>query len=182
MVIVIKNKLLLYRRFKVDIWGLCKAHMMFLGKRTKNYRSKYIVGSGSLVSKNIPYYMSAVSNNRIKRICLQFLRIREKRIILSHERRYNYVYDLSHAKPFEVIYRLKKYFAEIRLFQYFYLIFRFRHFRRITRKARRKLGLFEHWFMYYLECTLPWFAYRTLFFIDIFESLYSVKAGVVCIN
>lgn len=151
MIVVIKNKLLLYRRFKVDIWGLCKSHMVF---SLNNYRSNYLV-SGSIISKSLPYYMRLVSNNRIKRICIQFLTIKEKRILMSYEHRYNYVYDLSHAKEFEIIYRLKKNFAEIRLFQYFYVIFRYRHFRRITRKARRKLGLFESWFMYYLECTLP---------------------------
>jgi len=154
MVIVVKNKLLLYRRFKVDIWGLCKSHMVFSSKRGSNYRSKYLVDS-SVISRSLPYYMRFVSNNRIKRICVQFLTIREKRIIMSYERRYNYVYDLSQSKQFEIVYKLKKDFAEIRLFQYFYVIFRYRHFRRITRKARRKLGLFESWFMYYLECTLP---------------------------
>ena len=142
MIIVIKNKLLLYRRFKVDIWGLCKSHMMYGTKRATNFRSKYLINY-SIYGKALPLFLSSYVGGRIQRICMQFLSIREKRLVASYERRYNYVYDLSHSKPFEIIYRLKKSFAEIRLFQYFYLIFKYRHFRRITRKARRKLGLFE---------------------------------------
>jgi len=58
----------------------------------------------------------------------------------------------------------------------------YRYFRRISRIAKRKTGLYESNYLFLLEGRLVNFIYRTGIVNTIFKSLYLVKGGFISIN
>lgn len=93
-----------------------------------------------------------------------------------------FVYRINVLKSQFNFKRWKKRFVSLRIVKFYYSILSIRHFRKISRSAKRKSGLYESNYVLFLEGRLINFLYRTGFVGDIFKSLYIIRGGFVSIN
>lgn len=147
MILKIKFKLKLYRRFEKDIWGLALIQL-----RPSN---KY----------------------------LEFL---HKLYLLQQERRrrrhQNFIYDTVFIFKRKDRKKLKKRFVSLRLVKLYYVILKYRHFRKIASLAGRKDGFFQCNFCYRLEGRLCSVIYRTNLVTTMFSAIHFVKSANVLVN
>lgn len=152
MLITPKHTMKLYRYHKLDLWGL--RALSFYGK------------VASLFKKVSKFF--------------RFLKLSNRRRFFSLREHFNYRLDIIPIK-----YKFKKKEKEVldlRVSRIYFLTLRYRHFRKMSRAAARKDGLFEFNFCFLLEGRLIAFLYRTGFVSNMWEALRFVKQSYVLIN
>lgn len=93
-----------------------------------------------------------------------------------------FVYRIDLVKP---RYRYKRWnfrFVTLRLVKFFYSILSYKHFRLMSRLAKKKVGLYEQNYLFFLEGRLINYLYRTGVFDTIFKSFFFIRSGFVTIN
>jgi hypothetical protein len=75
--------------------------------------------------------------------------------------------------------RINYQFVTLRVIKLFYVMYSYRQLKQIARKAKSQFGVFEHNYLYIMECKLPSYIYRTSLISNIFESIKFVKGGNV---
>jgi hypothetical protein len=71
--------------------------------------------------------------------------------------------------------RIKPQFISFRVIRLFYVIYSYRQLKKIGRKAKSQVGVFEQNYLLIIESKLPSYLYRTSLFATIFDSLDFVK-------
>jgi len=216
MASLIKQKLLLYKRFKVDIWGIVKSNLIIKKCQVFDYNLEYFSKRGSfkrlnffkraypyiywkimntktkiieeesnasdIYIENLSFFFLIEPSKRVHRTCLYFFNKFLQKLDRRSQRTPYYIYDLTTKYRVHKEYYLKELFASIRLVKYFYIIYKYRHFKRMYWKAKKKSGFCESNYLYYLECKLPSFLYRSSLMSDLFETIFFVKSGNLWIN
>jgi ribosomal protein S4 len=159
MVLMVKHKIIVYRRFELDIWGLCFTDIRSV-KITRKTRWLHLIRSGSLVLKF--FYR---------------LWIRRREV---WERRYQHFIYRVDLKPLRYRrHRFNARFLSLRLTRLFFLTIQERQFRRLYKIASERTGNFEENYYHLLEGRMLMILYRTLFVSNLFEALRFIKAGAI---
>jgi ribosomal protein S4 len=172
MVVKLQNKLSLYKKFELDIWGISRStgFLNFRDKKLKNYYKKLFRGR----LRNIC--------SKYERICEFFYKLREIRFERFKARKRILTYSLLVEKRIPRRKRLNEKFVSIRVVKMFYLILKYRHFRKMSRKANGLEGNFESNFLYLLECRLVCVMYRSTLITNMFEAIKFVQSNNVWID
>lgn len=120
MVLTTKHKMILYRRFRKDIWGYCYTDLeclKILKKKTKSFwlRSKFIIKKSNLYllkSKYLKFFFE--------------LWWRKKKS--WRKRRSRYIYTFDRPSMFKRWLKFNKRFVSIRLTRLYFLTFQDHHF------------------------------------------------------
>jgi hypothetical protein len=153
MILIVKNRIRHYKRFRVDIWGLGN---LCCDLRFKRYKRLAL------------YFFSKYLDN--------LFYIREK-----HELS-DYIYRIDLISPRSRMHYLPARFISLRLVKFFYLTLRYRQFYKLSRTAHKRDGFFEHHYCLALEGRIISFLYRTGFVSNMFDSLYYIKNCYVALN
>jgi len=155
MILLIKHKCRFYRRFELDIWGLCYVDSK-ANEDNKVYRKSWY-------------------------ICF-FLRIYREKIKRFWKKRRRYIYRID---IIDIMRKKKKYnkrWVSLRLTRLYFLTLQNYQFRQLFYKARKLTGDLETNYCYLLECRLLPLFYRTNFLSDLFLIIGFIKHKHVFIN
>jgi hypothetical protein len=72
--------------------------------------------------------------------------------------------------------------VSLQLVRLFYIIYSYKQLRKLVKRAKRSIDLFEAKFLALMECKLPSFLYRTSLIANMFESLIFIKNHGIIIN
>lgn len=161
MVLTVSPKFKTYRRFELDIWGLCYtsyhyrlAKMIWDTSRNKRLRGKFLDTLGLCVM------------NKIQRL---FFTMYEKRRLMSRNRNRRYIYRLDTVETFSKRKHYDERFISVRLTRLLFLTFKDYQFRKLFRRAAKLDGNLESNYCYMLEGRLESTVYRSNILVNPFE-------------
>lgn len=171
-----KYKLLLYRKYNVDIWGDLKNNLWrnnFISNKINKYSNKLILKFNSNWVK-ISIFM--------KKVVLYFF--------IKYMTKFNYKWKQSARYTFLLRNfelkdkKIKKYknLDTFKLTLLFYVNITHRKFKYIAKKAKRLNGFFEENFLFLLEGRLNCLVYRSGLVLNMFDSIAFVKKGCIKVN
>lgn len=177
MLLLTKNKLSIYRKFNLDIWGVFKSALMLrFGRKFFNKMLKH----------NMKFLDFFIVSKRTDWICRFFFRSKVKNF--KKKRNFNniYFYRLDVIEP-EVFYRRKKRKfvksdVNFRLMRIFYLLLSYRNIRKFLRMAKSRNGLFASNYLLFLESRIIALIYRCSLLSNIFECIRFIRKGNVIVN
>ena len=165
MVLMVKHRCIVYKRYNYDIWGLC-----FADWRGSDWDEK----TNTVQEKNI--------YNSKGWLIKFFFKLYEK----EQEQRYNrlrrYIYRIdviTRTKPKK---RINKRFISLRLARLYFLTLVDYQFRNIFKKASKLDGNLDNNYCMLIECRLLSLFYRTNFMYNLFEIIRFIKTHNVIIN
>jgi len=147
---MIKRKLFFSKRFNYDIWNL-----RFLVNTVKFWIYK---DYEKIIKKQKGYFKLSIEN---KNFFLYFFKLNQKRKKFMKRKKKPFIYRIDLVQQRQTKKRWKKRYISLRLVKYFYSLLPYRYFRRISRIAKRKTGLYESNYLFLLEGRLVNFIYRT---------------------
>jgi len=153
MILLIKKKCKIYRRFELDIWGL--SYIDLRAKKNIYFKSWYL---------------------------RFFFKIYLKRIERRWKRRRRYIYRIDIIDIIEIKKKYNKRWLSIRLTRLYFLTLQNYQFRQLFYKARKLNGDLESNYCFLLECRLLPLFYRTNFIGNLFEIIRFIKKNNVLIN
>ena len=158
MVLTVKHKFSIYRRFEVDIWGLglTAAASTLEGM----YKDKYL------------------------RFFFKLHKLYNTRQFFSRKKKRPFVYIIE-KRPLFFFRRRKKWnvrFVSVRLTRLYFLTLRDYHFRKYFRKASKLAGNTEINYCRFIEGRIISIFYRTNYLNNIFHIFRFVKDGNIFIN
>lgn len=163
MILIVRHKFSHYRRFELDLWGVC-----FTDSRAE--KLKYSITFSDLVllirSAYFKFFYTLWHKRRLRR--------------LARRRKFTYRLDV---KPIQK--RGRKFnarFLSIRLTRLYFLTFQDHQFRRMFRLARLMDGNFERNFFMLLEGRMVSILYRSNFVSNLFDAIKYVRAGFVVVD
>ena len=159
MVLTVKHKFALYKRFEQDIWGSLIVRLPRKRRRVS--------------------YSRIVRASKIVEFFFDIFKMKKKR---RQRRKSRYVYRIDVVNPIPRKKYLPERFISIRLVKAYYIILDYRNFRRMARVAARQDGNYENNYCFLLECRLFPFVYRTNFLINHFYIMKFVRDSNVFIN
>lgn len=165
MILTIKHKFNIYRRFEQDIWGICYTDVRY----EKNSLKEFYQGLKPLYEIKSPY--------------LNFfykLYYERRKNYEVNQRRYIYRLDIIPKK--RVFKDFKKRFMSIRITRLYFLTFQDHQFRRLFKKASKMDGNLESNYCHMLECRLPSIVYRMNLLSSPFQIIRFVKSGNLFVN
>jgi len=173
MVLLTRNKLVYYRKFNVDIWGLFKSYLTL--RYSKMEFKKFKAKRGFLKNFKI--------SKKNDWICRFFFRKEFWDLKKKNSLKNAYFYRLDKIEP-QIFIKKKIVKTDIgfRLMRMFYLTLSYRKIRKIYRLARSKYGLFSSNYLLLLELRVLSLIYRCSLLKNIFESIRFIKKGNVKIN
>lgn len=158
MVLTVKHKRLIYKKFEQDIWGYCFNH--------PDCRPPSIVRNTSDINE---LYKYKTYYHRF------FFKLYwEKRRQLFNKNR-KFIYTFEAPKFFRQVIKINFRFISIRLTRLYYLTFQDHQFRRLFRRAAKMTGNFQNNYLQFLECRILSILYRLNFHYDIFYLLSFLK-------
>jgi len=174
MVLTIKHKLVIYRRFEKDIWGYCY---------TDN-RCEYIYNvRPRKYGKTRPLKLNLKGIYKIKSPYLAFFyRLWWIRRHRYYKKRQRYVYRFDAPKIRRKRRKFNRRFISLRLTRLYFLTFQDNQFRRLFKKAVKLDGNFETNYLKFLEGRALAIIYRLNLSSDIFWLLGFVKAGNIYLD
>lgn len=158
------------KKFKKDIWNLRLI--------TRVIRFKYLLDLQTKVLVNCFYNFSL----RYKYFFIFFFKKYKKNVKAFKKKFKPFTYRIDVIEKRTTFKKWKFRFVTLRLVKYFYSILSYKQFRRISRIAKCKIGLYEENYLLLLEGRLINFLYRTGLVETIFQSYYYIKAGFININ
>lgn len=146
----------------------------FLKKRTGQV-TKLIV-----MDNLLKRFMKVAISKRLSMITHTFmLKETEKQRVFF---RTPFIYDVRPPAGVKRRRRRKHEFLSFRVLKLFYVMYTYRQLKKIGKKAKKKIGVFEQNFLSIVESKLPSFLYRSSLFATIFDSLSFLKNANVWIN
>lgn len=208
MIIFIKQRYHYYRRFELDIWGLCyldiatsidpEPHTFGLGYKYNKYikfQKKELYWkklSMKFLKKNLNrsdrclylgepymYLISVVAKSWLLRF---FYRLYDKAEIRKYEKLRRYIYRIDIIKHTKKRKKVNKRFISLRITRLYFLTVKDHQFRILFKKASKLDGNLESNYCLLLECRAMAIVYRTNFLYNIFEILQFIKEGHILIN
>lgn len=155
MILIIKKKNKIYRKYQKDIWGIC-----FTDYRASEINKKF-------------------NNSWIIKF---FLKIYKKNLERKWKKQRRYIYRID---IIDIVYRKKKFnkrWLSIRFTRLYFLTLADHQFRLYFKKARKKQGNLNDNISYYLEARLLPIFYRTNFLSNPFTIITLIKNKNVLIN
>jgi hypothetical protein len=208
----VKQKLLDYKKYKVDIWGLIRNSLVIQDK-WKIYSYSKLIRKYNMYMEAKKYNLkrkkekkySIILNHRylykikllrhlikkifylkpskkMNKICFFFFNKKKRRMNFEWWKRKYFIYEVRDLYIKRKRYNYKKEFSDLRLAKYFYIMYTYRQFKKMAKKAKKKDGIFEQNYMIIMECKLPAFIYRTSFLPNMFESIHYIKKGIIAVN
>lgn len=174
MVLTIKHKMIIYRRYRCDIWGYCFTNMECkiiynnIGKRTWFGKKLWPL---RITKSNLYVH---IKNKILRFFYLRWISWRRSKRF----KRKRYVYRFVAPRPYYKQLKFNKRFHSIRLTRLYFLTFNEKRFRMMLRKAAKKDGNFETNYLQYLEGRIYALIYRLNFTSDLFWLLNFVKHGL----
>ena len=208
----VKQKLLDYKKYKLDIWGivrnsflikdkwknynyskLIRKYKMYKKIRKQNYSKRHKYPHNKNLDKNYIYKIKLLKNlikivfklkpsKKINKICLYFFNKKKRRINLDWWKKKYFIYEVRDVYIKKKRYNYKKEFSDLRLAKNFYIMYTYKQLRKIARKAKKKDGIFEQNYISFIEFKLPSFIYRTGLLPNMFESINYIKGNNVAVN
>lgn len=153
MILLIKKRGDYYRRFKLDIWGMC-----FLDERNSVKLYKY---SWTL---------------------LFFLKIFKKKLEWRWRKRGRYIYRIDIVKFKQKRKKWKKRWLSLRLTRLYFLTLQDHQFRSYFKKATKLTGNLGTNYCHMLECRAMTILYRMNFVVNLWQCMTFVKEGSLYVN
>jgi len=153
MILVVKHRCSFYRKFELDIWGLC-----------------YVDSDASPENYRKSWYLRF------------FLKMYKAKILRRWKRMRRYIYRIDIIDIRKRRRKYKTRWLTLRLTRLYFLTLHDDQFRQLFLKARKLTGDLESNYCHLLECRLFPLLYRTNLLPDMFLSLRFVQRGKVFVN
>lgn len=207
----VKEKLLDYRKYKLDIWGNFRNSLLintpWINYSYKYLNSKYYTYKSSLEKNarrpksrrfkksivNEYFYKMLLIKTLINKIFKEKISKKRERIMMFffnkkgkkgyyiNKRRY-FIYETRDVYVKPKIYKFKKGFSTLRIARNFFIMYTYKQLRYLNKKAKRQDGIFEQNYLLLMELKLPNFMYRSSFIPNMFESIKFIKNSNVWVN
>lgn len=165
MILMIKHKCIIYKKYNYDIWGLC-----FLDWRGLDWDNE----KKCIIEKT--FYNS---KSWLIRFFFKLFELRQQQRY-SKLRKYIYRIDII-TKP-KFFKKKKKKFVSLRLARLYFLTLVDYQFRAIFKKASKLDGNLDNNYCMLIECRLLSLFYRTNFMYNLFEIIRFIKTNNIIIN
>jgi len=86
-----------------------------------------------------------------------------------------FIYEVRNKVVKRQVFFTKDQFSSLRIARLFYIMYNYKHFKKLNYKAKKQDGYFEQNYILLLECKLASFIYRSSFFPNMFESIFFIK-------
>lgn len=93
-----------------------------------------------------------------------------------------FIYEVRAKVPRKKRNRPKVQFTTLRLARLFYIMYNYKHLKKLNYKAKKQDGIFEQNYLQLMECKLASFIYRSSFFSNMFESIMFIKYNNIWVN
>lgn len=93
-----------------------------------------------------------------------------------------FIYEVRNKVYRRKLYFTKTQFLSLRVARLFYIMYNYKHLKKLNYKAKKQDGFFEQNYIALMECKLASMIYRSSFFSNMFESIAFVKNNNVWIN
>lgn len=207
----VKEKLLDYRKYKLDIWGNFRNSLLIntswinysykkiyskfytykSSLKINSFRSKFRRFKKNIISELIYklFLIRTLINNVFKekiskkreRIMMFFFNKKAKKGYYINKRRY-FIYETRDVYVKPQIYKFKKNFSTLRITRNFFIMYTYKQLRYLGKKAKKLDGTFEQNYLLLMELKLPNFMYRSSFIPNMFESINFIKNSNVWVN
>lgn len=174
MVLTVRHKTGLYRRWNCDIWGLAytdeNCRLVYLNEgKFRIFKDK--------TAKPLPEFKITIKNFFIlqSRVLEFFYKRWWKKRKAWRRKRQRLTYKFNRAPIWYHQYKVNRRFSSIRLTRLYYLTFQDHQFRRIFKRAAKKDGNFEVNYLQYLEGRALAIIYRLNFTPNIFWLMGFIK-------
>lgn len=171
MILTVKHKFSLYRKFQIDIWGVFYTDIRAI---------KYL-------RKKLPWdkrkKLEFKGVKRIKSPYIRFFYKLNKKTRPNRKKRFRrYIYRLDILPVFRKYRSYNDRFVSVRVTRLYYLNYRDTQFRKLFKNCLKKAGNLEENYYYLLEGRLLSIFYRTNYIANIFELIKFIKDGRIYIN
>ena len=178
MVLTVKHKFSIYRKYQLDIWGIAKTDWRWSGlqrflKITKDRKRPF----------NLIFLFKHITSYFVK----FFFEVKLRRELRKKKSERRYVYVLEKA-PVKKWYKKTNWrFVSIRITRLYYFSFQDYQFRKLFRKATKLDGNMESNYLHLIEGRVLGIVYRTNLLRNMFRIVDYIKGGNVffeskCIN
>lgn len=106
--------------------------------------------------------------------------LKRKELFKRKRRPFVYRIDLIERRVF--FKRKKSRYMILRLVKFYYSFLTYKQFKKLNRIAKRKSGLYEQYYVLFLEGRLVNFLYRSSFVESIFRSFFYIRGNFITIN
>lgn len=198
MVLTIKHKLRVYRKYEHDIWGIAHTdrRVRQIRRRVyfdyKLYLKFYYSNRFNTADKGWrrPDYHKMLDNpdplSSLRKFNSPYFRVFYKIYLYRKSlREFNtrrFIYRLDIFPPIKKFRRKNYRFISVRLTRLYYLTFQDHQFRKLFRKASKMTGNMEDNYFGFLEGRLSAVFYRTNWLANIFEIMRFIRDGHVYVN
>ena len=177
MILAVRHRFAIYKKFELDIWGVCYTDVRARAIYDVKYAAPW---------QRPRMFTRIVWDKRcrdIKSPYLRFFWIIHSKKKRPKKRRYNrYIYRLDILPVFRKRRVYNDRFLSIRITRLYFLNYRDSQFRKLFKRSMKLRGNLEENYYYLLEGRLLAVFYRTNYMANIFEIMDFIKDGNVFIN
>ena len=170
MIVSLKQKFNIYKKFERDIWGIT------LTDRPTLVSNMYETNEKIKLFKEFNLNVKAQ-----KRLSL-FYKIYQIKVEISENKMRRYIYRIDIINPYVRRKFYKKDFLNARLMQLFFFTFKNYQLTALSLKAKLRDGNFGSNFFYLMESYIMFYIYRTHFLRNIFSIVQGIKSKLFDIN